>query len=804
MLNVVPVGAVRHRPSDLTRAFGWSVVLAMVALTTDSPGPITRSLRDLVDAIPDVVQPWLDDVYRWGTLLAVLAAFGTALGRRRWRFLAALAATSALVTAVGWWLVDGLDLASSAGDARTPYPAVRLALAVGAAVVAGPHVTRPLRRALLGAIGVACVGSISAGDAIVVDVVGGYALGAGAAALVNFLLGSPAGTPAVSQVRQALAERNVDVRDLEPAERQVWGETRFRAVGVDGTALSVSVIGRDAADARLLTRLWRTVWYRDLGASIAVTRVGQIEHHAFVLLLAAARGVPVPAVVSAGVGGPRDDALLVTTVPPGRSLVELRLPVPPRPAGADPDQPPPPPPVDETGAVLSDDALDRIWVALGSLHRAGLAHGGVDGHAVVVADHGEVTLVDVDRGTADAAPERMALDEVALLVAVADVVGERRSLAAARRALDDEALAALLPVTTPAALPSIESGRRGLVKRRCTELRQQGAELLGVEVPEPQELRRVKPTDIVLALGSVLGVYLLVGQLSDIGSVWTTFGSAVIGWVVVCALVSQLPPIGAAVAMVGSVSQQQLPLGQTTLLQYSNKFTGLVGGTWAGLAVFTRYLQKQGLGVATAASSAALTSAAQGLAQTALFAVALLATRGHFSGGLSSRTSSGAVDLGTVVVVVLAVLVVIGVAVGVPRLRHAVTRVVRPQWRTARDNARGVLAEPRRAALLLGGNLAAQLFYALGLKLALQAYGVDLPLLDFVVINTIASILGGIAPVPGGMGVIEAGLIAGLTAAGVPNDTAVATTFTYRAFTAYLPPIWGWFCLADLRRRDLV
>lgn len=54
------------------------------------------------------------------------------------------------------------------------------------------------------------------------------------------------------------------------------------------------------------------------------------------------------------------------------------------------------------------------------------------------------------------------------------------------------------------------------------------------------------------------------------------------------------------------------------------------------------------------------------------------------------------------------------------------------------------------------------------------------------------------------MGVVEAGLIAGFTAAGIPDAEAVAVTFVYRLFTAYLPPIWGWFSLAWLRRHDYV
>jgi glycosyltransferase 2 family protein len=79
--------------------------------------------------------------------------------------------------------------------------------------------------------------------------------------------------------------------------------------------------------------------------------------------------------------------------------------------------------------------------------------------------------------------------------------------------------------------------------------------------------------------------------------------------------------------------------------------------------------------------------------------------------------------------------------------------------------------------------------------------------MQLIVINSLASVVGGgggVAPVQGGMGVVEAGLIGGLTAAGIPQSEAVAATFTHRLFTAYLPPIWGWFALQWLRRQDYV
>ena len=66
----------------------------------------------------------------------------------------------------------------------------------------------------------------------------------------------------------------------------------------------------------------------------------------------------------------------------------------------------------------------------------------------------------------------------------------------------------------------------------------------------------------------------------------------------------------------------------------------------------------------------------------------------------------------------------------------------------------------------------------------------------------LAAMLGGVAPTPGGLGVVEAGMILGLTAAGVSEADATAAVFIQRLFSSSLPPIWGWATLVWMRRRD--
>jgi uncharacterized protein (TIRG00374 family) len=82
-----------------------------------------------------------------------------------------------------------------------------------------------------------------------------------------------------------------------------------------------------------------------------------------------------------------------------------------------------------------------------------------------------------------------------------------------------------------------------------------------------------------------------------------------------------------------------------------------------------------------------------------------------------------------------------------------------------------------------------------------RAFGEELPLSSLVLINTVVTLFAGLLPIPGGMGVSEAGLTLGLTAAGVPNETAFAIALSYRFASFYLPPVWGYFCYRWLIKR---
>ncbi|HKY68948.1 MAG TPA: lysylphosphatidylglycerol synthase transmembrane domain-containing protein, partial [Acidimicrobiales bacterium] len=233
--------------------------------------------------------------------------------------------------------------------------------------------------------------------------------------------------------------------------------------------------------------------------------------------------------------------------------------------------------------------------------------------------------------------------------------------------------------------------------------------------------------------------------------------------------------------------------------QFANAFTGLVGGTAGNATLVIRFFQKQGLAPAVAVSSGILNSVSGFVVQVVLITIGLAVTGSSFDLSLGGDGIPA-----WMVAVAIAVVLAVAIVLLVPALRRRLRAVVEAQLRAAWDNVRGILATPRKAVQLFGGNLASQVLYAMVLGAALHAYGGSLPLLQLIVINCVASFVGGAAPVPGGMGVVEAGLIAGFTAAGVPEGEAVAATFTARACTSYLPPIWGWFALSWLRKKDYV
>jgi undecaprenyl-diphosphatase len=130
-------------------------------------------------------------------------------------------------------------------------------------------------------------------------------------------------------------------------------------------------------------------------------------------------------------------------------------------------------------------------------------------------------------------------------------------------------------------------------------------------------------------------------------------------------------------------------------------------------------------------------------------------------------------------------------------------RIVRPGLQVARELLT-VLRQPVRAVQLLIGSVGSLVIPGLGLAASMAAFDSRVPLVAVVAIFLIGHTLGHIAPIPGGLGPVEALTAAGLSAVGTAPTLAVAAVLTMRVLTYWLPVLPGIAMFRYLQHRGII
>jgi membrane-associated phospholipid phosphatase len=433
----------RH-PGDVLRLVaGLAILLGCTAtVRPNDVGVLETDLFRLANDLPDALFPafWL--VMQGGNVLAVGVAAAVVAATRRFWLAANLAITGVGVWLAARWIKDEVgrgrpvDLLPDPPhlrghhDSGLGFVSGHAAVAVAIATMIAPYLGRRARWIAVLWAALVCVSRLYVGAHLPLDVVGGAALGWAAGSLVHLLLGAPGGRPSPERAAKALREQGLQVGEVTPlGGRDARRSARFEAVGPDGQRLFAKLIPRERRDEDALYRAWRMLVRRraDPGRPGSGPPAQQVEREAYLALLAGTAGVRTPKVVLAGPYG-NGSGLLVQRMVPGRSLEET-----------------------DPGSV-DDRSLKAAWAEVARLHQAGIAHGDLGRHSVVVDLDGRPWLVDFDHATA-AAPERLRqADLVELLVSLAVRFGPERAVAGATDSFDPEDLAAALAATRPAAL----------------------------------------------------------------------------------------------------------------------------------------------------------------------------------------------------------------------------------------------------------------------------------------------------------------------------------------------------------------
>jgi uncharacterized protein (TIRG00374 family) len=763
-----------RRASDVVRVIGGAVtvgVLVTVAATGHAVSLHHVRLPDLLHWVL-VLFPWL------GLAVPGLVVMVGVVADRRWKLAASVVIAAGLAAA----LLALVDSAFSIGQA------VAATAAWGAVMAAWPQLRRPLRRwFVVGELGLLALLLVD-GTASLVGAALAAAVGFTSGSLLRVAAGTAAGDP-VAAMLAAVSELGLDLRSADPLPGSGPGSgERYAAALPDGTGVVVAVYGRDYVQAQVLYGLIRFAWYRGSHLPATASRLQYLEHHLALILQANTSGASDTHVVAFGLAGPTSDAVMVSRHPDEVATLASIVA-----RSAEP-----------TAVLIGADDLDGAWAKLASLIDGDVAHGAISPTTVLRRDDGGWLFDDLRSAVLAPDRQRVLADQAALLVVTAKAFGTEAAVAAARRALGPDGLAAVVPLLQPHALPRESRIDRRKDKALLGDLRVAASQAAGIEPPQLAALARVSPVTLAMVAGTFLGLWILVGELTGISNVGNIVAGANWWWLLPAFVLGLSTDVTEASALAGAVAEP-LSLGPLIMLRLADGFLGLVGGTVATTAAAIRFFQLRGLSAAIAVSSGLLYSVSGFIDQMVLSLVALLFAHDAFNFSTRSSStsgSSGGHPVEILLLVIVGILVIAGIVLARPRFRRLVMDRLRPQVAGARDNLRDLAGNPTKYVQLFGSNMITQVLFALSLGLCLEAFGVHVGIGVLILVNTAAALLGGIAPIPGGMGVIEAGLIAGLTAAGVPQDQAVAGTFAYRLITAYLPPIWGWPAMIWLRRHE--
>ena len=765
-----------RRPQDLfTALFGLGLFLWAA----------TAGDTTTVDQVATVSPPWVTGLLRIGYLLSLVYAvvvvgaliWGGKERRLALRDVAIVAvAASALVVLVSFMVNGAWPYVMPEIDLENPvprFPVMRVAVVTAILVTVGPHSTQPMRRFGWLAVSATTVASIGLSYGSLTHTLGSLGIGLMCAGLLLVIVGSPRGFPDPVAVASALGALGLRVAgDLRIAPYQSWGVIRFVGTDDRGASIEVKVHGRDAVDSQLISKAWHTLVYRETTHTVSYSRLQAVQQEALLTLMAERAGVDVPRL--AAVGSANSELALVAFGGTGTTMNEL------------------------SAEQLTPELLTAVWAQLHRLHEHGMSHGSLNATAVQLTDHGPI-LSDFALGTIAADDADRGSDIVELLFSLSALVGEKTAVSTAVTGMGRERIEAALPyLQVPAVSPSsrrLVDEPKALVSALAAELTEQ----TGVEVPKPIALRRVTLRGVLMLGLLLLIAYALIPALIsvDYAEIWAVLESADWPLLVLALIVGHLQFIPSATSTMFAVTAK-LPFWPLLTLQTASQFISLAIPSSAGrVAMNAAFLHKFGIPVTVAVAQGAIDGFSGFLVQVALLLLTLLV--GDVDLNLAIEPS----EVRWLLVLSVIGLLILGVIVAILRIRALRDRVI-PIVRQAWGALVAVLKQPGRAFGLLGSNFVFWNLLGLTLWMILQAVGADLSYGSALFVAAGTSLFAGFMPIPGGVGVAEATMIALLSTLGVDESVALAVTAVYRVITFYLPALEGFFGTRWLERNEYI
>ena len=597
----------------------------------------------------------------------------------------------------------------------------------------------------------------------------GLAVGWFVGALVVLVVGTPALEVPLDEAVRALSRRGFHVAALTVVRPAGRGPLELAATSDSGKKAVVELYGPNQRSGGALRQFWRWLVLRDSETGPLQTSMHRaVEHRALMTIAVGDLGVANTTTLTLA-GLERGWTMLAHTTPRGTPLTE----------------------------TTDADAVTQVWKSLGVLNRHQIAHGDMRAKEITI-DAGTALFGGFGRSEYGAADEQLQADVAELLVTTTEKFGAGAAVAAAIAELGkDEVLAASRRLTKSATPPRL---RRTLKdpKAVLAAARDQVKHQTGAAAIQTETITRFTRKQIIQLVLLVALVYVAYPFISTVPAFFHELRTANWWWALLGLGFSALTYVGAAAGL-WACAAEIVSFRHLFVLQFANTFAATTTPAGVGgLALSTRFLQKAGLGTMRATAAVAVQQAVQVITHIALlifFSVAAGASAdlSHFAPKLTVLYLVGGLALGA-----------LGTFLFVPKLRHWLDTAVRPKITEVGGELVDLVRDPKRFAIIVLGCAATTLGAALALWASIQAFGGGTTFVTVTVVTMVGGTLASAAPTPGGVGAVEAALIGGLAAFGVPAAIAVPSVLLYRILTTWLPVFIGWPIMRWLTDRDMI
>ena len=599
----------------------------------------------------------------------------------------------------------------------------------------------------------------------------GLAVGWVVGALVVLVVGTPALEVPLDAAVRAMAKAGLVVSRLTVVRPAGRGPLILSADGDDdsGRTALVELYGPHQRSGGALRQLWGKLKLRDTETAPLVTSMRRaVEHRALMAIAIGDAGLANTATVALA---PLDRGWMLHSHQPARGT-----------------------PIDRCAATTP---VVRLWEALRILNDRQIAHGDLRSQHITV-DDGAVLFGSFGSAEYGATDAQLQSDIAQLLVTASALYDPKSAVRAAIEVFGADTILSASRRLTKVAVPrfirrSVPDAGTVISAARAEVKRQTGADQI-----KPQTITRFTRSQMIqLVLFGAL-VYVAYPFISTAPTFFSELKTANWSWALVGLLVSALTYVGAAAAL-WACADGMVNFWTLSIAQVANTFAATTTPAGVGgLALSTRFLQKSGLSAMRATAAVALQQSVQVIAHIALLVVFSAAAG-------ASMNLSHFVPSATLLYLIAGVaLGIIGTFLFVPTLRRWLSTEVRPKLNEVVGDLVKLAREPRRLALILLGCAGTTLGAALALWASIEAFGGGTTFVAVTVVTMVGGTLASAAPTPGGVGAVEAALIGGLAAFGVPAAIGVPSVLLYRMLTCWLPVFVGWPVMRWLTTNEMI